>query len=230
MTAELRSVTVHIDTGRWSATVLTEVSLRVPAGCITALLGGPGAGKTMITYALTDRLPATAQTTGEVLIEGTVGYIPQDGIDAFAPDRTVGEQLRTLEQQHGRWTVARACEAAYYPVDALDSLPKHNSAGQIQRAAVAAALLVAPDVLVADNPSASLDRGTALGVWKSLRELADGGAALLVVTGDIPMLTATGFADRLAIVEKGRLLATGSMEELAESTDPRVQMYFLRRL
>lgn len=230
MAAELHSLTVHIDTGRWSDTVLTGVSLRVPDGCITALLGGPGAGKTMITYALTGRLPATARTTGEVLIEGAVGYIPQDGIDAFAPGRTVGEQLRALEQQDGAWTVARACDAAYYPMDALESLPEHNSAGQIQRAAVAAALLVAPDVLVADNPSASLDRGTALGVWKSLRELADGGAALLVVTGDIPMLTATGFADRLAIVEKGRLLATGSMEELAESTDPRVQMYFLREL
>ncbi|MGU3584017.1 ATP-binding cassette domain-containing protein [Rhodococcus sp. C26F] len=96
MPAELRSLTVHIDTGRWSETVLTEVSLEVPAGCITALLGGPGAGKTMITYALTDRLPVTAQITGEVLIEGTVGYIPQDGIGAFVPDRTVGEQLRAL--------------------------------------------------------------------------------------------------------------------------------------
>ncbi|WP_280425895.1 ATP-binding cassette domain-containing protein [Nocardia carnea] len=226
MTAELRALTVHIDTGRWSDTVLTEVSLRVPAGCITALLGGPGAGKTMITWALTDRLPATARTTGEVLIEGTVGYIPQDGIDAFVPDRTVGEQLRTLEQRHGEWTVARACAAAYYPVDALESLPKHNSAGQIQRAAVAAALLVAPDVLIADGPTASLDRGTAFGVWKSLRECADNGMALLVVTGDVPMLTATGYADLIAIVEEGRLLAAGTIEELADSADPRVQSYF----
>lgn len=226
MTAELRSLTVHIDTGRWSETVLTQVSLRVPAGCITALLGGPGAGKTMITYAFTDRLPAVAQTTGEILIEGTVGYIPQDGIDAFAPDRPVGEQLRTLEQQHGKWSVTRACDAAFYPAAALELLPRHNSAGQIQRAAVAAALLVAPDVLIADGPTASLDRGTAFGVWKSLREYADSGAALLVVTGDVPLLTATGYADLVAIVEEGRMLATGTMAELAESADPRVRAYF----
>lgn len=180
----------------------------------------------MITYALADRLPATAQITGEVLIEGTVGYIPQDGIDAFVPDRTVGEQLRTLEQQQGKRTVARACEAAYYPVDALESLPKHNSAGQIQRAAIAAALLVAPDILIADSPTASLDRGTAFGVWKSLRECTDSGTALLVVTGDVPMLTATGYADLIAIVEEGRLLATGTTEELADSANPRVQTYF----
>jgi peptide/nickel transport system ATP-binding protein len=226
MPAELRSVTVHIDTGRWSETVLTEVSLEVPAGCITALLGGPGAGKTMITYALTDRLPVTSQITGEVLIEGTVGYIPQEGIDAFVPDRTVGEQLRELEQPQGKRTVARACEAVYYPVDALASLPKHHSAGQIQRAALAAALLVAPDILIADGPTASLDRGTAFGVWTSLRECADSGTALLVVTDNVPMLTATGYADLIAIVEEGRLLAMGTMEELADSASPRVQSYF----
>lgn len=226
MTAELRSLTVHIDTGRWSETVLTDVDLSVPAGQITALLGGPGDGKTMIAYALTGRLPDTAKSTGEVLTDGTFGYVPQDGIDAFTPDRTVGAQLRTLEQRHGAWTVAEACAAAYYPTDALETLPGHNSAGMIQRAAVAAALIAAPDVLIADGATASLDRGTAYAVWKSLREYADDGAALLVVTGDVPLLTATGYADQLVVVEQGRVLAAGTMMELPGSTNPRVQMYF----
>ncbi|MEU7141533.1 hypothetical protein ABZ942_18905 [Nocardia sp. NPDC046473] len=44
MTAELRGLTVHIDTGRWAETVLEAVDLTVPAGKITALLGAPGAG------------------------------------------------------------------------------------------------------------------------------------------------------------------------------------------
>ncbi|MGW5384899.1 hypothetical protein [Nocardia sp. NPDC003963] len=46
MTAELRSLTVDIDTGRWHGTVLDKVDLRVDAGQLTALLGGPGDGKT----------------------------------------------------------------------------------------------------------------------------------------------------------------------------------------
>lgn len=225
MTAELRSLTVHVDTGRWSATTLTDVSLHVPAAQITALLGGPGAGKTMIAYALTGRPPVTAQTTGEILIEGTVGYIPQDGIDAFAPDRTVGEQVRALEQP-GAWTVTRACAAACYPTATLELLPRHHSAGQIQRAAIAAALLTTPTVLIADNPTASLDRGTASYVWKSLREYADSGAALLVITNDIPMLTTTGYVDQLAILDEGRILATGTPNELSTSPDPRVSTYF----
>ena len=226
MTAELRSLTVDIDNGRWNGTVLSQVDLTVSAGQITALFGGPGDGKTMIAYALTRRLPESARSTGEVLIDGSVGYIPQDGTDAFTPDRTVAEQLRELEQQHRSWTVEQACAAAYYPDDARNLLPRHNSAGQIQRAAVAAALLTAPDILIADGPTSSLDRGTAVAVWKSLREYADSGAALLVITHDVPLLAATGFADRIAIARRGQILAEGTMAELSAAEDPRVHMYF----
>lgn len=226
VTAELRSFTVDIDTGRWRDTVLRDVDLRIEDGQLTALLGGPGDGKTMIAYALTGRLPESAETTGEVLIHGTVGYVPQDGIDAFTRDRTVGAQLRDIERRHGSWTVEQSCAAAFYPAEARDLLPRHNSAGQIQRAALAAALLTAPALLVADSPTASLDQGTAYGVWKSLRDYADSGAAVLTLTHDMPLLTATGYADRVVIMSKGRIVADGTMAELSASEDPLVQMYF----
>lgn len=224
MTAELRSLTVAIDTERWRDTVLTEVSLRLAPGQLTAVAGGPGDGKTMLAYALTGHLPAAARTTGEIVVDGSVGYVPQDGITAFTPDRTVGGQLRDLERRHGSWTVEAACAAAYYPSEALESPPRHHSAGQIQRAALAAALLTAPDILVADSPTASLDRGTAHAVWRSLRAYADAGAAVLVITHDLPLLAATGHADHLVFLRSGRILATGTVPQL--STDPRTQMYF----
>jgi ABC-type transporter Mla maintaining outer membrane lipid asymmetry ATPase subunit MlaF len=63
-------------------------------------------------------------------------------------------------------------------------------------------------------------------VWKSLRGYADTGAAVLVLTHDIPLLTATGYADHLVIMGKGQILAAGSMAELSVSEHPRVQMYF----
>ncbi|ASF09105.1 ATP-binding cassette domain-containing protein [Nocardia brasiliensis] len=226
MAAELRSLTVDIDTGRWRDTVLTEVDLRVRDGQVTVLLGGPGDGKTMVAYALTGRLPESARTTGEVLVEGRVGYVPQDGIDAFARDRSVGAQLQELASGNGTWTVERACAAAHYPSEALDLLPQHNSAGQIQRAAVAAALLTDPDVLIADSPTASLDQGTAFGVWKSIREYADAGAAVLVITHDLLLLTATGYADQLVIMSKGQVVTAGSMNDLKTSDDSRVRRYF----
>ncbi|MFD4458690.1 ATP-binding cassette domain-containing protein [Nocardia sp. NPDC058480] len=233
MTAELCCLTVRIDTGRWSETVLTEVDLVVPVGEITAVLGAPGAGKTMVGSALTGRLPATARSQGRVVINGetvtgerwpalrerVVGYVPQEGVTAFDTDKTVGAQLRILERRHRAWTVERACAAAHYPTDTLDLLPHQHSGGQIQRAALAAALLPAPSILIADGPTNSLDRGTAYGVWRSLRDYADSGAAVLVVSNEVRMLTQGGFADRMVILHAGRVLAAGTTAELTNSTD-----------
>lgn len=64
MGAEMQGVTVHIDTGRWSETVVDSVDLVVPDGQITALLGGPGSGKSMAIAALTGTLPTSATLTG----------------------------------------------------------------------------------------------------------------------------------------------------------------------
>ncbi|MFE3194898.1 ATP-binding cassette domain-containing protein [Nocardia sp. NPDC059240] len=238
MNAELRCLTVHVDTGRWSGTVLDAVDLTVPAGRVTAVLGGPGAGKSMIARALAGQLPNTARCSGQVLVGGvvlgdqqcprsreSVGYVPQDGVTAFEPEGTVGAQLRAQQIQHGAWSVERACAAAQYPAEALGLLPRQNSGGQIQRAALASALLAEPDVLVADGPTDSLDTGTAYQVWKSLRDYADSGAAVLVISNDIKMMITYGFADRMVMMHDGHVLSAGPTSSLLDS-DPYVQALF----
>ncbi|MGW6424946.1 ATP-binding cassette domain-containing protein [Nocardia sp. NPDC055053] len=216
--------------------MLTAVDLAAPAGKITALLGGPGSGKTMVAAALSGRLPATAQYRGQILIGGeivsahrwpqlqghVVGYVPQEGLSAFDPRKTVGAQLRALEMRHRAWTVERACAAAHYPMDARELFPHQHSGGQIQRAALAAALIPAPSVLIADGPTNSLDLGTAHEVWKSLRAYATSGAAVLVVSNELRAMVTGGFADRMAILHEGRVLAAGSTMQLLDS-NPHVQ-------
>lgn len=239
-TAELRALTVRIDTGRWAETVLDAVDLDVPAGRITALLGESGCGKSMVAAALAGRLPASARSTGQVRVDGavvrdgrwrevrgrTVGLVPQEGVTAFDAGETVGAQLRELERRYGRWSLDRACEAARYPAELLDLRPGQHSGGQIQRAALAAALLPAPDVLIADEAAASLDLETAYGVWTTLRAYADGGAAVLAITHDVPMLTATRVADRVVLMRGGKVVATGALAELAALADPYVRGFF----
>lgn len=241
MTAELRGLTVHIDTGQWAETVLTEVHLAVPDGQLTALLGESGCGKSMAVSALAGRPPATAQVSGQVLVGGTVveeqdawrrlrgrtvGLVPQSGVTAFSADTTVGAQLSELEGRHGRWSVDRACTAAGYPLDAGELYPHQHSSGQIQRAALAAALLPAPDVLLADEPTASLDRFTAYGVWRTLRGYADSGAAVLAVTQDVPFLDAIQAADRMVFLRDGRVTAEGSPSTMRTLADPYVAGFF----
>ncbi|MBE1531449.1 ATP-binding cassette domain-containing protein [Actinomadura algeriensis] len=240
-TAELRDLSVHIDTGRWSETVLDAVDLVVPEGKVTALLGESGCGKSMAAAALTGNLPDVARVSGQVRIDGvavdgprewralrgrTVGLVPQEGVTAFDPSETVGARLRALERRYGRWSIDRACGAARYPAELFDLYPKEHSGGQIQRAALAAALLPAPAVLIADEAAASLDADTAYAVWTTLYEYARGGAAVLLITHDVPMLTATRVADHLVIMRGGTVVDAGAITGLAARPDPYVRGFF----
>lgn len=155
-----------------------------------------------------------------------VGLLPQDGIRAFRPDEPVGAQLHELARRHRRWTVERACAAASYPAEAADLLPHQHSGRQIQRAALAAALLPAPEVLIVDEPTGSLDVATAYRVWFVLREYADAGAAVLAITHDVPLLATVGVADTLVVMRDGRIVTSGSVVDVAALTDPYVQGFF----
>lgn len=232
MAAEIRDLTVHIDTGRWSETVVDGVDLTIPDGGVTALLGESGCGKSMVAAALTRTLPPTAHTTGHITVNGrsgrdaVVGYVPQEGVTAFDPDVTVGAHLDALERRHGRWTVAEASAAAWYPIDAGGLYPHQHSGGQIQRAALAAALLPGPDLLVVDEPSASLDLGTAYQVWKTLRRYADTGVAVLVITHDVSILTTTEAAEHISVMRAGRIVAADTAGRVQALQDPYVQGFF----
>ncbi|WP_106403159.1 ATP-binding cassette domain-containing protein [Actinocorallia populi] len=241
MSAELCELTVHIDTDRWNETVLDAVDLVVPDGKITALLGESGCGKSMAAAALTGSLPDSAHSMGEVRIDGepvrgrrewrrlrggTVGLLPQAGVTAFRAEDTVGAQLRALEDRYGRWSFDRACTAARYPAELAGLHPDQHSGGQIQRAALAASLLPEPRVLIADEPTASLDTWTAYGVWTALRRYADAGAAVLVITHDVPMLTSAEIADHVVLMRGGKVVATGGLADLAALDDPYVRGFF----
>ncbi|WP_255205605.1 ATP-binding cassette domain-containing protein [Actinomadura sp. BRA 177] len=238
-------MTVHIDTGRWNETVLNGMDLVVPEGKITALLGESGCGKSMVAAALTGLLPESARCAGQILINGdpvdgrpqwrrlrgrTVGFVPQEGVTAFNPSETVGAQLRELERRHRQWSLDRACTAARYPAELLDLLPDQHSGGQIQRAALAAALLPSPAVLIADEPAGSLDIETAYAVWTTLRRYADAGAAILVITHDVAMLTATKVAERMVLMRDGTVTAMGGTAELVGLADPYVRGFFQQNL
>ncbi|ASR37261.1 ABC transporter ATP-binding protein [Prauserella marina] len=240
-TAELSELTVEVDTGRWNETILDSVDLVVPAGRITVLLGESGCCKSMVAAALTGLLPSVARSTGDVRVNGTVvrderqwrrlrsgtvGLVPQSGVTAFAAERTVGAQLHERRGPRPCRSVENACAAALYPTDVLDLYPDQHSSGQIQRAALAAALLPCPDLLVVDEPTASLDLGTAHEVWANLRTYADTGAALLTITHDATLAVEAGGADRMVFMRHGRIVATGAPAEMRALPDPYVRGFF----
>ncbi|MDQ7910593.1 ABC transporter ATP-binding protein [Phytohabitans sp. ZYX-F-186] len=202
-----------------------DLRLTIDKGEVVALLGPNGAGKTTALRALAGLRPLTA------------GYVTLDGRDLDRPDRRVWTptehrpigvvfqdyllfpHLSALDnvafgpRRHGvRREAARARAATWLDrvglADHAARKPRHLSGGQAQRVALARALAVDPALLLLDEPLAALDARTRLDTRAELhRHLAEHPGATLLVTHD--PLDALVLADRLVIVEHGRVVQEG---------------------
>jgi ABC-type glutathione transport system ATPase component len=215
------------------ASVLEAVDLDLAAGEVLAVIGEVGAGKTTLARAI---VGLVRPPVGEIRHAGVpmdrgpaelarirrwVQYVPQEPTAALDPRHTVrqavGEGLRIhripRSEVDGRVAEVLA-EVGLPPGRFLDRRPHELSAGQQQRVVLAAALVLRPRLLVADEPVASLDaaaRGEVLDLL--LRRAAatpDGvapGMATLLVTHDLT--AAWQVADRVAVVHQGRVVEQG---------------------
>ncbi len=219
-----------------SATVAArgfDVALDVAAGEVLALLGPNGAGKSTLlglTAGLLRPDTGAVRLDGEVLADGAeflpphrrrVALLAQQALlfphlsvrenVAFAP-RSTGVARRTARETADRWLAA---------VDATDLAgrrPAQLSGGQQQRVAVARALAAEPSLLLLDEPMSALDVGAAPALRQLLRRvLRDGSRSAVLVTHDV--LDAVVLADRIAVLEGGRLVELGPVRDVL--TTPR---------
>lgn len=190
-----------------------DVDLSVPAGEVVALLGPNGAGKTTLVRALSGLEPAE----GELHFAGL-------GLDVAPEDRRIGlvfSDGRLFPHLSVRDNVRYGAHGDIEPwLDRLDLLgladrkPAQLSGGQAQRAAIARALASDPQLLLLDEPMAALDartRGEVRGHLK--RHLADFAGPALMVTHD--PVDAMVLADRLVVLEQGRVVQDGTPAEVA---------------
>ncbi|MDE8643729.1 ABC transporter ATP-binding protein [Rhodococcus qingshengii] len=204
----------------------SDIDLDVPAGTVTALVGESGCGKSIIATSVMNMLPPNASRTGTVTVgtpdleidvfSGTafrgrhVALVPQSAATHLTPVRTARSQLQETIDALGS---DHTCDALALRVglepSALDCYPHELSGGMAQRVAIAGALAGNPSVIVADEPTANLDRELTDHVMGLLRECADSGAAVLLITHDLASLTRSGVADRLAVMYASRIMETG---------------------
>jgi len=211
-----------------SRAVLTDVSLSLAAGHLVALVGPNGAGKTTLLRALTGLLPSQ----GDIRIGGDdlsalslrerarrFAYLPQGHLvhwplpvrDIVALGRyphgaTDPARLATKDAE----AVARAIQATAV-VGFSDRRVTELSGGERSRVALARVLAVEAPVILADEPTASLDPRYQIDVMKNLRTAADGGVLVIVVTHDLGL--AARFADTMIVLSDGRLVAQSSPAE-----------------
>jgi osmoprotectant transport system ATP-binding protein len=229
----------RVSFARNGAPVLTDFDLAVEPGEVIALVGRSGAGKTTILKLINRLLLPDA---GAVRVDGrdTRDWNP------FALRRRVGYVLQevglfphmTLEQNIGvvphleRWSPDRIRARAHELLDLVGlpapayatRWPDELSGGQRQRVGVARALAVDPPILLMDEPFGALDPITRKEMHDEFRRIQSRvRKTVIIVTHD--MAEAFGLADRVGVLEEGRLVALDIVERIARSTDRRVKPF-----
>ncbi len=191
-------------------TALEPTDLDVLGGEALALVGPNGAGKSTLLAILAGALAASAGAVERV--DGAhVGWVPQQ--PAYYDRLSARENLELFARLEGESdpgaSAARLLERFDLPRERHPSATL--SVGNRQRLNLAVALLGDPRVLLLDEPSAALDPGQRRRLWETVGALRDGGGAVVFATQNLEELER--YADRAAVLQRGRLVFAGSVEE-----------------
>ena len=216
-------------TKRFGSTVaLDGLDLEVPAGAILGVLGPNGAGKTTAVRILTTlSLPdsGSARVAGHDVVDEASSV--QRSIGVTAQDATLDEILTGRQNlvMVGRLSGLRRAEARaragellerFDLADAADRVLKGYSGGMRRRLDLAAGLVTRPPVLFLDEPTTGLDPTSRVRMWGVIRELVADGVTLLLTTQYLD--EADELADRIVVVDHGRVIAGGTAAELKAQT------------
>jgi iron(III) transport system ATP-binding protein len=204
--------------------VLTGLDLDVPAGSFTAILGPSGSGKTTLLRLLAgfEQADAGSIAIGGRVVDGPgasqvpperrqIGYVPQEG--ALFPHLTVAANVGFGVPARRR--AARTAEllAAVGLTAMGNRYPHQLSGGQQQRVALARALAIRPEVVLLDEPFASLDAHLRASVRADVLEICRAaGTTAIMVTHDQD--EALSMADRIAVLRDGRIVQYAAPHEL----------------
>ncbi|MBN4074233.1 ABC transporter ATP-binding protein [bacterium AH-315-D21] len=205
--------------------VLTGVNLEIPRGVAFGVLGANGAGKTTLVRLLIGRLTPTAGTAlifgkspGPALAE-SVGYMPQ--LNALYETLSVRENLDFFARMLGlsdkkrrATAVVRAMELVDL-ADRADSVMAELSGGMRQRVSLGVALIHEPELLLLDEPTVGLDPELRAMFWRHFKEMTDAGTTILISSHT---MDDAAHCDTLGFMRGGKFIATGTPEELRQST------------
>lgn len=231
-----------------SHAVLKGVNLRVGAGDVISIIGPSGSGKTSLIRTI-NALESLDQ--GEIVLFGEsylLGAAPQDatrvrqgirrigmvfqGFNLF-PHLTVLQNILLAPGLHGQGDAITRLHTAQRLLDKVGLLahlhkyPHQLSGGQQQRVAIARALALRPDVMLFDEPTSALDPELVGEVLKVIRDLAEEGMTMLIVTHEMEF--ALQISDRVVFMENGQLLLDAAPARLQQADDAEPALQRVRR-
>lgn len=223
--------------------LLEDVSFDVRAGEVLAIVGSSGAGKSVLARSLLGltsveaglnvraehlevagaELAQASQRAWRMARGATIGLVFQDALQSLDPLRRVGNEVGEALRLRGvrgatlHAQVLATLERVHLdrPAHRAKQRPFELSGGMRQRALVASAIAADPRVLIADEPTTALDSVTSLKLQRLLRESADSGVALVLISHDLASVAR--IADRVAVLAAGRIVEAGTTAEVFEN-------------
>ncbi|MFG2635669.1 ATP-binding cassette domain-containing protein [Streptomyces sp. NPDC048362] len=205
-------------------TVLDGVDLAVPEGTVFSLLGPNGAGKTTVVGILSTLISADAGlariaghdlTTEAPAVRAAIGVTGQfsavDGLITGEENMLLMADLHHLSRAEGRRVTAELLER-FDLVEAARKPASTYSGGMRRRLDIAMTLVGAPRLIFLDEPTTGLDPRSRHTMWQIIRELVSGGTTVFLTTQYLD--EADQLADRIAVLDGGRIAAEGSADEL----------------
>ncbi|WP_338461936.1 ABC transporter ATP-binding protein [Synechococcus elongatus IITB7] len=210
-----------------------HLSLELAAGERLGLVGESGCGKSTLGRAILRLLPPGSLQQGDIRLSGQsirqfqgrslqqfrggqVGLVFQDPMTRLDPLQTIGDHLLETLQVHRPQLSRRQAkqqalswlERVRIPANRWSQYPHQFSGGMRQRLAIALALLLQPRLVIADEPTTSLDVTVAAEILRELTRLcSEENTSLLLISHDLPMVAA--YCDRIAVLYQGQLVETG---------------------
>jgi peptide/nickel transport system ATP-binding protein len=219
--------------------IVKNISLEVRAGEILGLVGASGSGKSMTALGIMRLLPSTASSTGITRLNGEtlssipesrmrairgrdIGMVFQEPTSALNPLMRIGDQVEETVRSHRQASDAEVQSLAREALDlvglqgeqgALDRLPYELSGGQRQRVAIAMAMVLSPQFLIADEPTTALDVITQAQVLLLLQGLVRRrNMGMILVTHDLAVIAQ--LADRVAVMHQGEIVEQAPAAEI----------------
>jgi peptide/nickel transport system ATP-binding protein len=238
---DIRGLTVRLPAGGDRANAVEDVSLSVKRGEIVCIVGESGSGKSVTAFTVMGLLPkgVLVPSAGEVLLEGEdvlkaspqrlrelrgtrMAMIFQEPMTALNPVLTIGDQVDEVLRIHTplgpRERKAKVIEIMSSirlpePERLYDAYPHQISGGQRQRIMIAAALVLDPSLLIADEPTTALDVTTQAQILALIKDLQRRrGTGVLFITHDFGVVAE--IADRVVVMQNGRVVEEGPREEV----------------
>lgn len=237
---EIKGLKTEVVTDQGNVTLIDDISISLAAGEVMGLVGESGSGKSVTGLSIMGLLDKPVQvTSGQVLFNGQdlrkssqkelrsirgnrIAMIFQDPMSTLNPVLRIDTQMMEVVHAHESVSKKAARERARdalgmvgipSPEERLSAYPHQFSGGMRQRVAIAIALLMSPDLIIADEPTTALDVTIQAQILSIVQKLTrEKGTALIWVTHDLSVVA--GLAEKLSVMYAGRIVEQGSTADL----------------